>query len=212
MPFRKTILVVSILALALLAGCKKKKPNVPPPQAQAPTVTAPAPQPEPVTPPQEPPPSTEPVKPEPTPPSTTATKPKPKPRRPRTPAPEESKPATATQPTLQANAKPPAGQLPKPPITRVPSIQPAPNTVQIVPGLPHDEALHQRLTTDQLLRSTEQNLASLRRTLSSDEREVVQQIKLYLQQSRSATTDGDLVRARTLALKAHLLSDELVKP
>ena len=82
----------------------------------------------------------------------------------------------------------------------------------MVPGLPHDEAIHSRLTTEQLLQSTTQNLNSIRRVLSADEREMVQQIRLYMQQSHSATTDGDLVRAHTLALKAHVLSDELAKP
>jgi hypothetical protein len=40
---------------------------------------------------------------------------------------------------------------------------------------------------------------------------MVEQIKSYVTQSRAAITDGDLVRANNLALKAHLLSDALVK-
>ena len=82
----------------------------------------------------------------------------------------------------------------------------------MVPGLPHDEAIHSRMTTEQLLTSTNQNLNNIRRTLTNDEREMVMQIRLYMQQSRTATNDGDLVRAHTLALKAHLLSDDLAKP
>lgn len=82
----------------------------------------------------------------------------------------------------------------------------------VVPGLPHDEALHSRMTTEQLLQSTTQNLNSIKRTLSGDERDMVGQILLYIQQSRTATADGDLVRAHTLALKAHRLSDDLAKP
>jgi hypothetical protein len=81
----------------------------------------------------------------------------------------------------------------------------------ITPSLPPDQALHTRGTTEQLLQSTEQNLASIRRSLSSDERDMVQQTRVYVTQSRSAIQDGDAARAYNLAMKAHLLSDELVK-
>ena len=40
---------------------------------------------------------------------------------------------------------------------------------------------------------------------------MVAQIKDYMAQSRKATADSDSVRAHNLALKARLLSDELVK-
>lgn len=40
---------------------------------------------------------------------------------------------------------------------------------------------------------------------------MVAQIKDYMAQSRKATADADHVRAHNLALKARLLSDELVK-
>ena len=40
---------------------------------------------------------------------------------------------------------------------------------------------------------------------------MVAQIKDYMAQSRKATKDSDTVRAHNLALKARLLSDELVK-
>ncbi len=83
--------------------------------------------------------------------------------------------------------------------------------MQVAPGLPHDQAMHARQTTEQLLQSAEQNLSTLRSPLTVDQQAMVQQIRLYMTQSRTATTDGDLVRAHTLALKAHLLSDEMVK-
>ena len=47
--------------------------------------------------------------------------------------------------------------------------------------------------------------------MSADEQVVVTHIRSYMQQSKNAITDGDLERAYNLALKAHLLSDELVK-
>ncbi len=40
---------------------------------------------------------------------------------------------------------------------------------------------------------------------------MVAQIRNYMTQSRAATTDGDLLRANNLAVKAHLLTDELIK-
>ena len=75
----------------------------------------------------------------------------------------------------------------------------------------NDELLHSRATADQLLRATEINLASIHRQLSNEEQEMAAQIRLFVKQSHDATNDGDAVRARVLALKAHLLSDDLVK-
>jgi len=71
--------------------------------------------------------------------------------------------------------------------------------------------MHSRFTTEQLLLSTDQNLAGLKRTLSPGEQDMVAQIRLFMQQSRAAIADGDMVRARNLAMKAHLLSDDLVQ-
>jgi hypothetical protein len=87
-----------------------------------------------------------------------------------------------------------------------------PNPGQISPGISHDEAIHGAASTDQLLESTDTNLRNLtKRQLSTDEQSTVAQINDYITQSRQATKDGDLVRAHNLALKAHLLSDDLVK-
>jgi hypothetical protein len=75
----------------------------------------------------------------------------------------------------------------------------------------NDDQTRSRQTIEQLLQSTDANLRSISRTLSSDERAMVEQIRTYMAQARTASTDGDLTRANNLALKAHLLSDELVK-
>lgn len=66
-------------------------------------------------------------------------------------------------------------------------------------------------STTQLLDATEQNLRALTRALSNDEQNIVSQIRSYIIQSRSALKDQDLERAHTLALKAHQLSDVLLK-
>jgi outer membrane biosynthesis protein TonB len=192
---------IAILALSLVllgAGCKKKQPKVPPPQAQAPTVT-----------------QQEPAKPETAPPEATATsepkadtdkppaeasKPKPKPRR------KAAKPAAKKEaPVVVADNTPP------PKIVIQEGGAETESSGQINVGISHGDSAHQKQNTQQLIDSTETNLKGIRRSLSTDEQGIVQQIRNYLTQSRSATDQGDIVRAHNLALKAHLLSDELVK-
>jgi len=219
MPVRKTITLLALAGLITLAGCHKQKPPIPPAQQQAPTITQPAPQ--------QPAPAqttstTTETKPK-TPASTTtsaSTAPKTKPHagRPKQPSTTARKASPkSSEPTQQASAKP-SPQIPnsQPSAPATPPVplqqpQPIPGTAQIVPGLPHDEAMHSRFTTEQLLLSTDQNLAGLRRALSPSEQDMVAQIRLFMQQSRAAIGEGDLVRARNLALKAHLLSDDLVQ-
>jgi hypothetical protein len=83
---------------------------------------------------------------------------------------------------------------------------------QIVPGITQEEASHQRQNSEQLLTSTEANLKQLAgRTLTATQQETIGQIRHYMDGARSALKDGDTPRAHTLALKAHLLSDDLVK-
>ena len=194
---------MAVLALMLGAsGCKvgqKKTPNLPP-QAQAPTLSRPQPattgQPGP------PPPATvEPSRPLPTPgevaESIPLEQPAPKPRQRvnRKPAPPKK--------TVVENTPPPA-----------PAPQPAPAQQQqgsLTASVSHGDALHQKVDTQQLIDATENNLRGVNRTLSDEEQVMVAHIRSYIQQSKNATTDGDLERAYNLALKARLLSDELVK-
>jgi hypothetical protein len=83
---------------------------------------------------------------------------------------------------------------------------------QIVPGLAPQQASQERQSAGELLGSTEQNLRRLSgRTLDSRQQETVAQIHNYVDGARSALKDGDTQRAHTLALKAHLLADDLVK-
>ncbi|HEV2988560.1 MAG TPA: hypothetical protein VG759_08965 [Candidatus Angelobacter sp.] len=97
-----------------------------------------------------------------------------------------------------------------PPKTSVPENN---SSGQISPGISHDDAVHGSASTDQLLESTDTNLRNItKRQLSTDEQSIVAQINDYITQSRQAVKDGDLVRAHNLALKAHLLSDDLAKP
>ncbi|HYN14926.1 MAG TPA: hypothetical protein VES66_03945, partial [Terriglobales bacterium] len=89
----------------------------------------------------------------------------------------------------------------------------APNSQgQLAAGVAlEDSSSRNKQTTEQLLQSTEANLKRINRPLSPEEQAMVAQINEYMKQSREATASSDAVRARNLALKARLLSDELVK-
>jgi len=61
--------------------------------------------------------------------------------------------------------------------------------------------------------ATEENLKKIEgRQLNPSQQEMVTQIKQFMEQSKVAVAAGDPERGNNLALKAHLLSDELVKP
>jgi len=61
--------------------------------------------------------------------------------------------------------------------------------------------------------TTEENLKKIEgRELSASQQEMLTQIHQFLEQSKAATAAGDIDRGHNLAMKAHLLSDELTKP
>ncbi len=84
--------------------------------------------------------------------------------------------------------------------------------VQFTAGDTAHQAAQQR-STDQLKSATEENLKKIAgRQLTPSQQETVTQINQFLEQSKSAIAEGDLERGHNLALKAQLLSEELVKP
>jgi hypothetical protein len=188
--------VVLLLAfLALLSGCKKKKPPVPAPQEQAPTITT--------QPPEQPQPEAQPQPSQPEPQPETSVQP-----------PPATAPASKTRHKRSITHKTPPPPPPSPPKEDKKAVVKEGGTegnAQLAADLPPGEAMHQRQTTAQLRTSTENSLRGLTRPLNNDEQSIVQQIRSYMQQSRAAEADGDTERAYNLALKAHLLCDELVK-
>jgi hypothetical protein len=85
-------------------------------------------------------------------------------------------------------------------------------SVRLGGGTSGDQAAHQR-DVKQLLASTDENLKKLTgKKLTAGQQETVTQIHQFMDQSKAADTSGDHERARTLAWKAQLLSEELVKP
>lgn len=86
------------------------------------------------------------------------------------------------------------------------------NTAQLSPGMSKEQELHSRENTTQLLATTDENLKAVAgRPLSAAQQGMLNQIRTYMRQSKTASDSGDLTRAHTLAYKAHLLSDELAK-
>jgi hypothetical protein len=83
---------------------------------------------------------------------------------------------------------------------------------QIAPGMTPAEAARQRHNAEQLLGATDDKLKGLAgRALDTKQQETVGQIRNYMDDARSALKEGDVRRANTLAQKAHLLSEDLVK-
>jgi hypothetical protein len=83
---------------------------------------------------------------------------------------------------------------------------------QIVPGMTPVEATHQRQNAEQWLASTGDQLKQLAgRTLDERQQDTVGQIRNYMDGARTALKEGDVRRASTLAQKAHLLAEDLVK-
>jgi hypothetical protein len=84
--------------------------------------------------------------------------------------------------------------------------------VQFTPGMSQGQAYYQKQTTEQLLAGTEANLkTAATRLLQPSDHDSVEQIRTLVDQAKLAITQGDLQRARTLATKAQLLSNELLQ-
>ncbi|HZQ23534.1 MAG TPA: hypothetical protein VFA89_12135 [Terriglobales bacterium] len=74
------------------------------------------------------------------------------------------------------------------------------------------QAAHERQVTEEMIGAGEANLQKLSgRQLDTNRRETAEQARVFLQQARRAMQGGDLQRAHNLALKARLLSDDLIQ-
>jgi hypothetical protein len=83
---------------------------------------------------------------------------------------------------------------------------------QIVTGMTVQEASSERRETEKFLDAAEENLRRVTgRTLDPRQQETISQILNYVEHARSALKEGDISRGHTLALKANLLADDLVK-
>jgi outer membrane biosynthesis protein TonB len=198
MRFRAIIAVSSLLWLCL--GCESKRLKEPLPLAKLPELAYPV-----VLPPEEPAPAPAmtaeniPTIPQ-APPST-------QPAKPRKPRPSKT---ITDKPASGNNNTPPAPATQEGPNQKIVISPGAETTQNIAASSPHTDELHHRQTTAQLLQSTEDNLR-LASNPNSDQQAIIAQIRTFLSQARQAQAENDPVRAHNLALKAHLLSDELVR-
>jgi hypothetical protein len=86
-------------------------------------------------------------------------------------------------------------------------------SVQLVGGKGGQQSSADKDTANQLLGTTEENLKKIGgQQLTSSQQDMVDQIRQFMSQSKTAQATGDMERARALASKAQLLSQELVKP
>lgn len=85
-----------------------------------------------------------------------------------------------------------------------------PNAV-LTPGTTGQTRNSRQLTAD-LLSATDANLKqATSRPLNPNQEQTVAQIRVFMDQANAAIKAGDLDRGHNLAIKAHLLSDDLVK-
>ncbi len=81
----------------------------------------------------------------------------------------------------------------------------------LTPGATAKGSFSPQITAD-LLSATDANLReATSKPLTPTQEETVNQIKMFMEQANAAVKAGDLDRGHNLAIKAHLLSDDLVK-
>jgi hypothetical protein len=199
--------IILMLLVGISLGCQHKKPVLVVPQQQPPTAAPqPSPTPEPAA--QA---ADQPLVPVPTP------TPAEQPNTAETPKPKHGRHAAAKKPSPAVGGEKPGGEVAKnvPPKTKIipadKTEPPATSIGQISPGTTPADTTHSQTSTDQLLQGAEANLNSITRQLSKEEEAMRTQIKAFIKQSHNATTENDPVRAHNLAVKARLLSDDLVK-
>ncbi|HEY6370783.1 MAG TPA: hypothetical protein VIX37_09405, partial [Candidatus Sulfotelmatobacter sp.] len=128
------------------------------------------------------------------------------------PAATGSSAATADPATAGSTA---AGRTPSPcppPKVVVPHGGTSEPSIQLAGGTTNQTA-HQRDAANQILGATDANLKKVAgRQLSANQKDMVNQIRQFMGQSKAAIDAGNLERARTLAWKAEVLSEDLVKP
>ena len=86
-------------------------------------------------------------------------------------------------------------------------------SIQLAGGQTGNQASSERDTANRMLGTTEENLKKISgRQLNESEQGMVNQIHQFVAQSKTAVAAGNFDRARTLAWKAELLSEELLSP
>jgi outer membrane biosynthesis protein TonB len=133
-------------------------------------------------------------------------------------APDTAKPApvTPTKTTKNSAAKKPAKKRSPPNESSIVVVRNGGSSDtqgQISYSATDQQTLEKRKHTDALLTATTTNLKQITgKQLNLSQQDMVKQIHNYMAQSKNASKTGDIQGANNLAVKAHLLSEELVKP
>jgi len=85
-------------------------------------------------------------------------------------------------------------------------------SIEVVGGAEGRQASDERNTAIQMLETTQANLKKIEGLqLNSNQQDMIKQVHEFMDQSKAATSAGDLDQARTLAWKAQLLSEDLLR-
>jgi hypothetical protein len=128
-------------------------------------------------------------------------------------SPPDLGPEIPPPPTPLATRTPPAPARPR---SFAPPANPSapagkPNTPQIVPELSTQESASLQRETERSLTAAEHNLAATTgKTLNATQSDLASKVRSFISDAREAGRAGDWVRARDLAKKAQVLSEELV--
>ncbi len=203
-----TTAFVLIVSLGL-SGCTtpwhKKAQATPPPQAQAPASAPAAEYPPPLVTP-----APEPVKEAQTPPPAAVQAPPTQPK-PTTVHKKKAKPSPAIPAQQDTSAAQTAGTTPPSSSTASTDGGSAPSPIGNLSAGDTSGSSQLRQETTELISSSEQRLRTVPKSLSSDQQTTVAQIRKFLDQAQQAVKSQDLEAAHTLATKAKLLLDELLK-
>lgn len=129
-----------------------------------------------------------------------------------TPPPDIPVSSTAPPPVIASPTKPaPRPQKPAPEPAAVAEEHARPAPPQISPELTENEkANYQRGTADDIAAAKSNLRQADGKRLNAQQKDLVDKIGTFVDQSNSAVKEGDLARARNLAQKARVLSVELV--
>lgn len=114
---------------------------------------------------------------------------------------------------VPVRSAPPRPRVIAPPATPATPVADAekPEAPTIAPQLSQQESTAARQETNESLNIAEKNLASAQgKRLNASQSDLVSKIKGFLKDAREAAQAGDWARARNLAKKAQVLSEELV--
>lgn len=116
----------------------------------------------------------------------------------------------APAPLPTAKIGPARPHVPAPAVNHEAAPEELPETPQIVPQLSARESNALRAETEESLRDAERNVAAaLRKRLNPTQSDLASKVKGFIADAREASRAGDWLRARDLAKKAQVLSQEL---